>query len=451
MKKLGTIFLVFTFAALTSMSLFAGGGSQGSSGTQAVVPAPKSPAEITGEISYWTAWSAQAAKWVTEFNKIYPNIKVNAIQYSNNPEGNLKVNASLMAGQEIDVLLSYNYFNFDQRATTNLFYDLTSFKERDKVDFIAEWGLERKTNGKIFGIPATGNSDKIFFNKKMFADAGIKIPETWTMDEYIAIAEKLTSGSGASKIYGTSDMHSGYLYWSRFARGVLGSNYFYNAQKASNFDNPAFAQSLQYKYDMEEVKKIQFPYLEYKASGMQNPDALMSGRIAMTVCTAYISRWLVDTEKYPRDFQVGILPMPLMSGSGQNYNDGIYYFSFLSASSRTKYPEAAWEFMKWMATKGSNNFAEAGHLPMWKQADKDAIVNIMFGKDAAKVIDVEAFKKHFLNFQGATYIDDIQIAYPAIEEIHRTEMEYVMTGEKTVKDALATMKVEADKVIREAK
>jgi multiple sugar transport system substrate-binding protein len=452
MQKIRNCLFAAAILALSGVSAF-GGGGQASSGSQPAAPSPASqnPADITGEISYWTAWAGPAAGWITEFNKIYPNIKVNAVQYANNPEGNLKVNATLMAGQEIDVLLSYTFANYNQRATSNLFYDLSAFAARDKIDFIAEWGLDYKINGKIYGLPGTGNTDKIFINKKMFADAGIKIPETWTMDEYIAIAEKLSSGSGSSRVYGTSDMHSGQLYWSRFARGVLGSNYYYNAEGLSNFDHPAFAQSLQLKHDMEEVKNIQFPYLEYKASGMQSPDAFITGRAAMTVSTGMIARWIKDTEKYPRNFEVAVLPMPLMSGTGKNYNDGIYYFSFLSISSKSKYPEAAWEFAKWMATKGAVNFAEAGHLPMWKQSDKDAIVDIMFGSDAAKVLDVASFRKHFLNFEGATYLDDIQVAYPALEDAARTEMEYAMTGEKSARDALAAMKAAGDRAIRAAK
>jgi multiple sugar transport system substrate-binding protein len=453
MKKTGKYIFLILVLVLPVFSVFGGGqtSSESRPDSSGAAPAAKNPADITGEISFWTAWSGPAAAWIAEFNKVYPNIKVNAIQYANNPEGNLKVNATLMAGQEIDVLLSYNFANYNQRAASNLFYDLSAFAARDKVNFTEEWGLEYKTDGKIFGVPATGNTDKIFVNKKMFADAGIRIPETWTMDEYMAIAEKLSSGTGASRIYGSSDMHSGQLYWSRFARGVLGSNYYYNAEGLSNFDHPAFAQSLRIKYDMEEVKKIQFPYLEYKASGMQAPDAFITGRTAMTVCTGMISRWIKDTEKYPRDFEAAVLPMPLMSGTGKNYNDGIYYFSFLSISAKSKYPEAAWEFVKWMSTRGAVNFAEVGHVPMWKKSDKDAIVNIMFGPDAARVLDIDSFKKNFLNFEGSTYLDDIQVAYPAIEDAARTEMEYVMTGEKSVRDAMAAMKAAADKAIKAAK
>jgi ABC-type glycerol-3-phosphate transport system substrate-binding protein len=104
-----------------------------------------------------------------------------------------------------------------------------------------------------------------------------------------------------------------------------------------------------------------------------------------------------------------------------------------------------------MATKGAVNFAEVGHVPMWKQSDKDEIVNIMFGQDSAKVIDTASFKKNFLNFEGATYLDDIQIAYTAIEDAAKVEMEYAMTGEKSVKDAIDAMKAAADKAIRAAK
>lgn len=285
----------------------------------------------------------------------------------------------------------------------------------------------------------------------MVEEAGLTLPESWTLDEYIDFARKLTKGSGNDKVYGTSDMHSGHIYWGRFARGLLGSNYYYNAEGLSNFDNEAFAKSLQLKYDLEEVEKIQFPYLEYKSSGMQAPDAFMSGKCAMTVCTGMMARWIRDTEKYPRDFKVAVMPMPSLEDGADNYNDGIYYFSYLGIGAKSENPEASWIFAKWFATEGSKGLATVGHVPLWKNADKDAIIEVMFGENAEELIDVDSVKKHFLNFEGKTYLDDILVAYTEVENISREYMEYVMTGEMTVEDALKKMKEEADKAIKDAK
>jgi multiple sugar transport system substrate-binding protein len=448
MKQFKTLVLCLALAGLAALPVF-GGGRQGASGPQGAA----NPGELRGEISYWTAWAPNSgvASWIAEFTMIDPNVKVTPIQYPNSVEGNLKVNASLMAGQEIDVVLNYNLYNFLGRAQSGLFQDLSGFLREDNLNMADEWGLEYKTDGKIFGLPATGQTDKIYINKKKFAEAGIPVPETWTMEQYIEIARKLTRGSGTGKVYGTSDMQSGQMYWSRFARGVLGSNFYYNSEGLSNFDHPAFALSLQHKFDMEEKEKIQFPYLEYKSSGLSAWDTFMGGRVAMTVASVGIARYIKDTEKYPRDFEAGVLPMPLLSGNGKNYNDGIYVFSFLGISAKTKNPRAAWEFCKWMSTRGAEGFAEVGHVPLWKRTDKEKIISIMFGNNAAELIDINQVKNNLLNYNGATYLDDHQLAYTEIESAARTEMEYVMTGEKNVSAAISAMKAEADRAIRAAK
>lgn len=43
---------------------------------------------------------------IAEFNQTYPNVKVELTSYNNNSDGNLAVDAALIAG-EIDVLASF--------------------------------------------------------------------------------------------------------------------------------------------------------------------------------------------------------------------------------------------------------------------------------------------------------------------------------------------------------
>jgi multiple sugar transport system substrate-binding protein len=52
-------------------------------------------------------------------------------------------------------------------------------------------------------LPNNWNAMVIFYNTRMFADAGIERPsDDWTIDEFLEIAKKLTTGSGDSKVFG---------------------------------------------------------------------------------------------------------------------------------------------------------------------------------------------------------------------------------------------------------
>lgn len=58
-------------------------------------------------------------------------------------------------------------------------------------------------DGKLYFLPNTWNAMLIYYNTKMFDAAGIQRPsDDWTWDDFLGIAQKLTTGSGGSKVYG---------------------------------------------------------------------------------------------------------------------------------------------------------------------------------------------------------------------------------------------------------
>ena len=58
-------------------------------------------------------------------------------------------------------------------------------------------------DGHVYWVPHLYETMVIFYNTKMFQDAGIERPaDDWTWDDFLAIAQKLTTGEGADKVYG---------------------------------------------------------------------------------------------------------------------------------------------------------------------------------------------------------------------------------------------------------
>jgi multiple sugar transport system substrate-binding protein len=58
-------------------------------------------------------------------------------------------------------------------------------------------------DGKLYQVPVEWNNMVIFYNTKMFADAGLTPPTVeWTWDDFLNAAKTLTSGSGGDKTYG---------------------------------------------------------------------------------------------------------------------------------------------------------------------------------------------------------------------------------------------------------
>ncbi len=67
----------------------------------------------------------------------------------------------------------------------------------DLTPILAELGLSDKfldlgeftIDGKVYGLPRSGYIEGVFYNKTMFADAGVTSPTTW--DEFLAVCEAL--------------------------------------------------------------------------------------------------------------------------------------------------------------------------------------------------------------------------------------------------------------------
>ena len=74
-------------------------------------------------------------------------------------------------------------------------YDLDDFEAPTVNAF-------KSADGKMYGFPKDTSTLALFYNKKMFADAGITAPPT-TWDELLSVSEKLTKTKGNKvEVYG---------------------------------------------------------------------------------------------------------------------------------------------------------------------------------------------------------------------------------------------------------
>jgi multiple sugar transport system substrate-binding protein len=467
--KVGAVLVSMTLVAsllaacaggTTGSGAAAGGGSQApeppkDKGAAAPAPAPAAPAPPKeAKITWWTAWNDDQGplEIIQEFNKKFPNIKVEHVKFLNSDEGNVKIDVSLLAGQDIDVFFNYNISRLQPRAAKGLLADLSEFIQKDKFDVEAELGKGIfKQDNKYVSLPVSSVQDGVFINKKMLDAAGLSVPKDWSMEEFQDYAKKLSKGDGPGKIYGSADFHSNY-YWTMPARSLLGSDFWFNKDGLSNFDNPAFKKSLEIKYQMEVTDKVQYPYTEYKATKLQAFDVFMQQKAALVVASNAMARFINDTKQYPRDFIASVAPLPTLDKDQKvNYNKGLHYFGYLGINAKSAQKEASWTFMKWLATEGSPYLAKVGHLPTWKKTNKDQVLKIMFGDDADKKVDVEAFKRVMLDYESQGYNDTNMKANGEIYKIHQDEAEKALFKTQSIDEAISAIKKKSDEAIKNAK
>lgn len=232
---------------------------------------------------------------------------------------NTKMPVEVAGGVEIDLIIVANPIYLSTYAESGLLLPLDDLIADAGLDWDTEFGgyaENSKINDSVYMVPHNITSWAITYNKDLFDAAGIEYPsweEPMTWDEYAELALSLTSGTGADKTYGAF-----YLTWSMFTYGEAimalgGGEYFYNDEGLSNIEDPAFSTALQGVYDMMHVDASMPTHANVVSSGTQTTD-FMNGSYAMAIAGGWYVSWSTMDDTYPRDWEIGIAPMPVDSG-----------------------------------------------------------------------------------------------------------------------------------------
>lgn len=141
-------------------------------------------------LTFWS-FNQQITEQADAFNKTHPNIHVTALkQASGFGQYYPKVLAGVKAGNAPDVaLIEYQYV--PEFVSKGALVDLTQYGANDvKSQFEpAAWNTE-VLNGGFYGYPQDVGPEGLFYNKKVFTQAGITTPPA-TWDEFAADAVKI--------------------------------------------------------------------------------------------------------------------------------------------------------------------------------------------------------------------------------------------------------------------
>lgn len=321
----------------------------------AALGTPDKPIEIR-----MIANEAFAKQWqsamVPEFNKLYPNVKVtiDGVPY-----------AELLAKSLLDITgasPTYDIVIADdpwipQLAQTGALLDLRKGAAKwtkpdyDWADFNAAPLAAGEWNGAQYGVPLRSNMLMMFFNKTLYAKAGLPAPTpklTW--DEFFAQAPKLVQDTNGD---GKVDSWAVDTYFMRDAltptiwQTILNSNggALLGADNQPAFNTPAGVKALQTQIDL-----LKFAPPGAVSHGFnESLQAFRQGQVAtMFMWGSVFKGTAVDaaTTTLTPD-QVGIQVMP--AGSvGPGAHRGIWSGAVVNKS---KNAEAAWALLQWLSSK----------------------------------------------------------------------------------------------------
>lgn len=378
------------------------------------------------KLTYWHAWGGHWGEKhneiVDHFNSIQDEIEVEVVQIPGEQIVQKLMTASL-AGTAPDAVTIWS--GMDPIVMDDYFISLDGYMSKESDLDYDQWlpgMLEYNSyGGTLYGLPWAGNSLALYYNKDIFRETGLDPeapPKTW--NELDAVAAKTTKRGerGYERL--------GFIPWGFEHRTLcvygwqLGADVWNEAEQKVNMTDPRIIEAAEWNKSYADTYGIE-QILELQA--VTDVDPFAAGRYTMHVSGAWE---IFSHREYGPDVDFGVALIPYPEG-GQPASLAFTDSMFIPVGSKQQ--DAAWKFLKWMATEGnymwSRKFGE--FVPRWDQTDAPEFADPLFQ----------------MFFKAGEYNRSIDIPVRTFFADKLTgAMEMVLHGKMTVKEAMQKVEKE---------
>lgn len=379
---------------------------------------------------------------VAAFNESQPDIKVTYTRYVNDDTGNTQLDTALQGGTPIDVVQMYGNPRLAQRIGAGAVADLSTYIEGEQpiADWLANEPEAAFGEDGTYAIACVREPVVIFANQTLLDNAGVTIPDAWTVDDFTALASEL-SGDFAYGAYSPTDI----------ARQILGSNYWYKeGATESNFDHPAFRQWWETHRAMIDAGSS-FPWTDVLARNLRvyQQNLYLTDQVAFWPTAFWVMRYINDEEAFPHDFITTTLPLPVPADADPAYNTGTTG-NWITMNPTSEKQDAAWEFIKYRITDGAQYYLTSGKMPAFPGTDEDTVVAGLLGENPEERYDVESFKAAAFDPDILLFSDTVLVAGAEIQQIVQGTSDRYLIGEIDIDACIDEIKSKADEAIASA-
>ncbi|HLJ54758.1 MAG TPA: extracellular solute-binding protein [Chthonomonadaceae bacterium] len=343
------------------------------------LPGCSAPPDKRTKLVVWGLQSGEESKGldarIAAFEQMHPDIRVSVLSMGAGTMNPQKLMTAIVGNVPPDVI-HQDRFTIGDWAARDTFRPLDDFISRDRDRqygvreedyYSACWKEANYTdpiNGRhgIFAVPYGTDDRLLFYNKKLFRDAGIvdakgdpRPPQTW--DELLEDEKILTK----MNTDGTFD-RIGFI--PNYGNSWL---YIYSWQNDGEFMSQDGRTCIM--NDARNVEALDFMVKIYDAlggvgkvdafqSGFQSNelDPFLTGKVAMKID----GNWVLNSiARYGPDLDFGVAPAPVpadrLHHAGRFKSDADTYVTWAGGFSfaiprGSKHAEQAWEFIKWMSS-----------------------------------------------------------------------------------------------------
>lgn len=199
-------------------------------------------------------------------------------------------------------------------------------------------------DNKLYGVPKDYDTNGLWYNKKVFDDAGVSYPdETWTWDTWKEAAAKLTNkDKGIYGMWAAPIWDGGYyqLMWENE------SSPFSKDGKKSTFDDPKSIEAVQFYYDF--IKDGSAAPLEETANESAT-EALLAGKVAMIADGSFQTGVLLTDGERSENIDAAPLPAGKIRANQSNSLANVMY-------SGSKHKKEAGKWIEYLSSKEANDY-----------------------------------------------------------------------------------------------
>lgn len=321
--------------------------------------------DASGTLTIWTRTDGEAylRDLAALYEEQHPETKVEVTAIPNS-EVQQKLGSAISAGDAPDVV-AIDVVKAPYFISVNSFEDLTDrIAELPYTGDLLEGQLDAGTyDGRQYAVPFTADSSVLFYNKGLFAQAGLDPdapPATW--DEF---------AQAANAVGALGDDYEGY----HFSAGCGGCSAFVLAPMVwaaggdfidtdsgslnpdATFDDPVAGELIELLNGM--VAGGGITTASQVDGGENYGGAFESGMLGMVASGSF---YLSQLQNTPPDFEVGVTPLPgKTAGEAASFAGG----DVLAIPAGGDNTDAAWEFVTWASGDDAQTaLAEDGFTPI---------------------------------------------------------------------------------------
>ena len=294
---------------------------------------------------------------VAAFEAKQAEIDVSLIYVPDQRDYRKRMGADFAAGTPADIVL-INYRRYAAFAAKGVLEPLAPYLDASDVikesEFYPESTRPFYWHGKLMCIPQNLSSLVVYYNKRLFDEAGIAYPAAdWTWDDFLATAKALTrdtDGDGRTDQFGLGTEASIFrlapFIWQ--AGGDLVDDY--AAPTRLTLDTPEAKAATQWFVDLQVVHKVAPDEVEEKSEDSET--RFQNGRLGMFLN----SRRGVPSYREISGFDWDVAPLP--QGSRRA---GILHADAYCMPKANQHKEATWRFIEFAnSAEGQTIIARSG-------------------------------------------------------------------------------------------